>query len=304
VILLLGSSSDHVFPRLLAELGRSGHSFAVVDEDHAARYRIDRDGDAWRIRGDRCDGTRPVKAIFVRHAVARTLDPDVIVPMSALQADLNRMLLFASCSVINRPSKAFSNYSKAYQLGLLAAVGFDVPRTLVTNIPEEALRFHEECEGRTIFKGASNVMSFAQVWKAEHFERVRLLPSCPTQFQEFVAGADYRVHIVGEEAFVTRLEASNEDYRRSALADGEQIKAEPAELPYEVIERCIRLTHQLGLIVGGIDFKEAADGRLVALELNPYPQFTFYEGRSGQRITQAIVAHLVSTEVARTNVLA
>ena len=41
--------------------------------------------------------------------------------MSALQASLNRLLLATPCTVINRPSAAFSNYSKPYQLGLLAA---------------------------------------------------------------------------------------------------------------------------------------------------------------------------------------
>jgi glutathione synthase/RimK-type ligase-like ATP-grasp enzyme len=214
--------------------------------------------------------------------------------MGALQVALNRMLLFASCPVINRPANAYSNYSKVYQLGLLAAAGFRVPKTLLTNVPEVALRFYERCGGRVIFKGASNVMSFAQRWKPEHFARVKLLPNSPTQFQEFLQGVDYRVHVVGGEAFVTRLIASNEDYRRSALADGEDIVAEPAELPREIIQRCVRFTEQLGLIVGGLDFKETPDGRLVALELNPYPQFTFYEGRSGQPITRSIVECLAS----------
>ena len=178
-------------------------------------------------------------------------------------------------------------------MGLLAGFGFDVPRTLVTNIPDEAMRFYDECGGRVIFKGASNVMSYAQVWRSEHFERVKLLPNSPTQFQEFVEGADYRVHVVGDRAWVTRLGARNEDYRRSALDDKEAIIAEPANLPGDVVERAIRFTQSLGLVVGGVDFKEDASGRLVALELNPYPQFTFYEGRSGQSITRSIVDYLV-----------
>jgi glutathione synthase/RimK-type ligase-like ATP-grasp enzyme len=304
MILFLGSSRDKVYPRLLEELENSGHEFAVVDEDHAAEYTIERENQKWRIRGNQCDGSRPVGSIFVRHAVARTLDPAVVVPMSRLQVDLNRLLLATRCPVINRPAKAYSNYSKPYQLGLLAQAGFDVPRTLVTNVPEQALCFHDELGGRVIFKGVSNVMSFAQVWKSEHFERVNLLPNSPTQFQEFVSGADYRVHVIGRRAFVTRLAAANEDYRRSALADHEEILAEPAELPADVVERCIRFTEGLGLIVGGIDFKESDDGRLVALELNPYPQFTFYEGRSGQPITRSVVDYLVRHQATEADVFA
>jgi len=260
--------------------------------------------EVWRVFGDGCDGARPVGAIFVRHAVARTLDPDIVGPISNLQASLNRMLLAAACPVVNPPSRAFSNYSKPYQLSLLAQAGFDVPRTLVTNVPGEALRFYDECQGHVIFKGASNVMSLAQVWKPEHFERVALLPNSPTQFQEYVAGVDYRVHVIGEEAFVTRLVASGEDYRRDALVDQEEIVAEPAKLPRDVIGRCVRFTRQLGLVVGGIDFKESPTGRLVALELNPFPQFTFYEGRSGQPITRAVLDYLARNEIAETNVFA
>lgn len=304
MILYLGSSRDRVFPRLMAELEDSGHPFALVDEDQAPKYAVKKDIKTWRISGGGCEGRRPVGSIFVRHSVARTLDSEVVGPMSQLQVSLNRVLLDTSCPVINKPSRAFSNYSKPFQLGLLAKAGFDVPRTLVTNIEAEARRFYDECGGSVIFKGVSNVMSFAQVWKPKHFERLQFLPDSPTQFQEFIEGVDYRVHVVGEKAFVTKLAASNEDYRRSALADQEEILAEPADLPPEVIERAIKFTRALGLVVGGIDFKESANGRLVALELNPFPQFTFYEGRSGQRITRSIVEYLVQHHVTETNVFA
>jgi len=308
MILVLGSSRDKVYPRLMAELEKSGHDYAIVDEDCAAGYSIEEEfsqpAEAWRVRGGGCTGQRPVGSIFVRHAVARTLNPEVVGPMSRLQVQLNRMLLGSPCPVINPPAHAFSNYSKPYQLSLLARAGFDVPKTLVTNDPAEALQFYEECRGKVIFKGASNVMSFAQAWKAEHFERLRLLPYCPVQFQEFVEGVDYRVHVVGEETFVTRLAAANEDYRRSALADQEEILAEPASLPATVLKRCVEFTASLGLVVGGLDFKETSSGRLAALELNPYPQFTFYEGRSGQPITRAVVEYLARNQIADTNVYA
>lgn len=306
MILVMGSSADSVHPRLTLHLRESGHPFVVVDEDRPGSYGVYCESNnghtRFHVRGDGCGGGRPVGAIFVRHAVLRKLDPQYVEQMTALQLDLNRAVGFAACPVMNPPANALSNYSKAYQVALLSKAGFEVPKTLVTNVPERARAFWDECQGEVIFKGVSNVTTLAQVLTPELLPRLRFLPHSPTLFQEFIRGADYRVHVIGDETFVTRLSAENVDYRRSLLADDVQVRVEPAKLPPSLIDRCVAVTRKLGLILSGIDFKEDGDGRLVALELNPYPQFTFYEGRSGQPITQAIVAYLIRYQVAETNV--
>lgn len=308
MILVLGSSSDKVFPQFLHEVRKTGQPLAVVDEDQPERYAVLRDdggaGPRFFIEGEGCRGDRPVGAIFVRHAVARTLRPDFVQRLGALQSDLNLMLGSVDCPVVNPPANGFSNYSKPYQLGLLAEAGFAIPKSVVTNVPAEAERFLDECGGRVIFKGGSNVMTFAQLLTPERTERLRHLPNSPTLFQEYVEGPDYRVHVIGEQTFVTRLTAANEDYRRSALQHGDAIEAEPATLPEPLLERCVRITAALGLVVSGIDFKGRADGELVALELNPYPQFTFYAGRSRQPITRAVVDWLILNRTRGSNVYA
>jgi glutathione synthase/RimK-type ligase-like ATP-grasp enzyme len=309
VILVLGSSADSVYPKLLSRLRERDQPFVTVDEDQPGRYQVESDDTngqkVFRIVGDECTGRRPVESIFVRHAVARTLDPAHLRTLGHLQGSLNRMLRRVTCPVLNPPAHAFSNYSKPYQLELLANAGFDIPRTLMTNIPEEARAFWDACDGQVIYKGVSNVTTLAQVLTAESLERLRLLPNSPTLFQEFIRGADYRVHVIGDESFVTRLAGPNVDYRRSLLVTKSQdVVIEPAELPASVIKRCIAITRALGLVASGIDFKQDDLGRLVVLELNPYPQFTFYEGRSGQPITQAVVDYLIQHQTKNTNLYA
>jgi hypothetical protein len=306
MILVLGSSADRVYPTLISTLEASGHPFIVVDEDQPGLYKVaceESNGQLlFRITGGECTGDNTVGSIFVRHAVGRTLDPQHLAALGILQSSLNYLLLFASCPIINPPTNAYSNYSKSYQVGLLAEHGFKTPTSLVTNIPEEAHRFCEECGNQVIFKGVSNVTTLAQVLKPEHFERFQFLPNSPTLFQEFVAGVDYRVHVVGDEVFVTRLISRNEDYRRSLLVTNEDVQVEPAELPLTVREKCIAITKHLGLTVSGIDFKETPDGDLVVLELNPYPQFTFYESRSGQPISKAVVDYMIRNQATHSNV--
>ena len=220
MILVLGSGEDHVYPQLLDCLRESGHSFAVVDEDQPDQYSVrweeTANGPVFRLFGGDCDGRRSVGSIFVRHAVARTLNPQHLQQMGRLQAHLNYMLFSTSCPVINKPCNAYSNYSKPYQVGLLAEAGFDVPKTLVTNITEEAHRFIQQGSGQVIFKGVSNVPTLARVMTQDDFSRLDLLPDCPTLFQEYIDGLDYRVHVIGEAVFVTSLKSKDEDYRRSA----------------------------------------------------------------------------------------
>ena len=306
MILVVGSSKDTVFPALNQCLRESGHPFVAIDEDDAGKHSVKREASngqsVYRIVGDGCTGKTPVNAIFVRHAVARTLDARQLQEMGHLQGTLNSMMRVASCPILNPPANAFSNYSKAYQGALLAEAGFDIPRSLVTNVPEEARKFWEECKGEVIFKGVSNMTTLAQLLTADKLPRLDLLPCSPTLFQEYVAGDDYRVHVVGNEAFVTRVVAENVDYRRTGR--DEPMLVEAAELDFDTVHRCIAFTHSLGLIASGMDFKRQASGRLVALELNPYPLFTFYDRRSGQPITRAIVDYLIQNQTEETNIFA
>lgn len=309
MILVLGSSADSVYPRLMAGFRESKAAFAFIDEDHPENYEVrieqpNRRKFLFRIIGNGCTGKRLIGGIFVRHAVARTLDPEHLMQMGRLQSSLNQMLLSASCPIINPPHNSYSNYSKPYQLGLMVQAGFEVPRSLVTNIREEALRFYELNSRSVIFKGASNMMTLAKILKPKHFRRMSLLPNSPTLFQEYIAGVDYRVHVIADSVFVTRLVTKNEDYRRSAFIQNEEVIAEPARLPESTIQLCVDFTKQLGLVVSGIDFKQDSNGRLVALELNPFPQFTFYESRTGQPITRSIIDHLSRNQTKDSNVYA
>jgi glutathione synthase/RimK-type ligase-like ATP-grasp enzyme len=308
MILVLGSSRDSVFPQITRQLQESGHPFLAIDEDAPTRYTVQCEpangNSIFRIVGEGCDGKTPVRSIFVRHAVARKLEPEYLQQMGQLQAELNFMLRVARCPILNPPANSLSNYSKSYQVALLARAGFDVPRSLVTNIPAAARAFWEECNREVVFKGVSNVTTLAQLLTSETLPLLDRLPCSPTLFQEYISGDDYRVHVIGDEVFVTRIVAENVDYRRASIVQSEQIRVEPGTLPSEIIHRCIAFTHSLGLAASGMDFKHQPGGRFVALELNPYPQFTFYDRRSGQPITRAVVDYLIQHQAKETNVFA
>ncbi len=59
-----------------------------------------------------------------------------------------------------------SNASKPFQAQLIAAAGFVVPDTLVTNDPEVVREFHAE-HGRVIFKSTSGIRSIVRELEGE-----------------------------------------------------------------------------------------------------------------------------------------
>ena len=308
MILVVGSSKDRVTPSLLHRLCERSVEFAFVDEDCAAQHKIGSDSscgaEVFRFFGGNATGDRSVSAVFLRHAVARTLCGDVVHELERIQSAVNHALNVATCPVANLPTCAYSNYSKPFQLQLLREAGFAIPETLVTNCRKSANQFIESCEGNVVFKGVSNMTTFAQLLTAENRDRLEHLRLSPVQFQEYLPGKDYRVHVVGDRTFVCSLTSAGLDYRHEALIKDEDISVVPCSLPKELTDRCVAFMKYLGLFIGGFDFREDRRGVPRALELNPFPQFTFYESRSSLPIGDAVIDMLTEFKEGPSNIFA
>lgn len=72
-------------------------------------------------------------------------------------------------------------------------------------------------------------------------------------------GADYRVHVVGDEVYCSRIESEADDYRYGA-GQGHAVAMEPDALPEEWAERCRSLAADLGLLLAGIDLRRTPSG--------------------------------------------
>ena len=127
--------------------------------------------------------------------------------------------------------------------------------------------------------------------KPEDKERLKNVSTCPTQFQEYLEGVNYRVHVVGEEILTSRIISRADDYRY-ARKQGYDVHVSSCALPDDISERCIRLAQSLHLSVAGIDLLFTREGRWYCFEVNPSPGFTFYQESTGQAISDSI-AHLL-----------
>ena len=188
--------------------------------------------------------------------------------------------------VVNRPSAMLRTTSKPYQLSMIRKAGFAVPETLITTDPQAVDEFLGR-HGTVIYKSISSMRSIvARLTESERgrFADVRW---CPTQFQEYVPGVDFRVHVVGTELFCCEIASEAVDYRYAGR-QGASIEMRPAVLPDECVKGCRQLSAEVGLAVAGIDLRRTPDGAWFCFEINASPAFSFFECTEAGSIAAAV----------------
>lgn len=197
---------------------------------------------------------------------------------------------------LNPPAAAGSNGSKPYQLSLIAAAGWAVPATLVTSDVHAAQAFLNR-HGRVIYKSISGVRSIVHSIDASDTAAadaaLSRLGHGPVQWQRWIAGTDWRVHVVGRRWFATEVRCDADDYRY-APRTGHEVLLRPGRLPRGLGERAVALARRLGLGLAGIDLRLTPHGEWVCFEVNPQPGFSYYEESTGQPIAAAVAALLDS----------
>lgn len=287
------------------ELIRADARHVLIDQNNILATRVEFEAGS-TIRGElqsRGDRIRleDVQALYLRPNDIRRLAPILnLAPteqpklLQALEAEdmLTSWADLMGGIVVNRPSAMATNGSKPYQCALIERCGLAVPRTLVTTDPDEVDRFRREC-GTLVYKSISGVRSIVSRLTPEHFSRLGDIANCPTQFQEFVEGTDFRVHVVDKQVLTCRIVSTADDYRYASRA-GIDVLIEEADLPDDVAQACITVTQELGLRVSGVDLRLRPDGRWCCFEVNPSPAFGYFQRACGLDISGAIARLLLS----------
>ncbi|MHA6523903.1 ATP-grasp domain-containing protein [Tessaracoccus sp. G1721] len=186
-----------------------------------------------------------------------------------------------SVRVVNRRAASASNFSKPAQALAIRAAGFEVPTGLLTTDPAAARAFVSR-HGRVIVKSTSAVRSIVRlVAEDEDFAAVEW---CPTQFQAFVDGVEFRAHVVGRRVFAHRITSDAVDYRYG------EAELTRDELPDGVAGRCVALARSLGLELAGLDLRRTPDGRWCCFEANTSPVWSAYDADG--EIAEALARHL------------
>jgi hypothetical protein len=302
MILLWGIAGDGPLVAVREALDRLGAAYAFLDQcrldDVALELTIGKRVEGWiRLR----PGEHPLELDRIGSFYLRPYDSQRLIELTAGDTGqalaIDRALMTWAESmlglVVNRPSAMWSNNSKPYQAQLIRRLGFRVPDTLVTTDPRAARAFRR-LHGRVVYKSLSGIRSIVTQLSLDHLARLDDLASCPTQFQAYVPGEDYRIHVVGKQVFATLVRSSADDYRYPSRGDtGATTTLEAASISATLRRACLRLSAGLGLAVSGIDLRHSPAGDWYYFEVNPSPGFSHYEEATGQPIAEAVARLLI-----------
>jgi hypothetical protein len=308
MILLCGIATETPIEMVRARLENKKASCLMLDQ---------RDFESWKIhfeikRGKISGRLRMGKKVYPLeefHAVYTRLMDDRFLPQvqnepagSALRRScrgfhetLTRWMEISPACVVNRCAPMGSNASKPYQAQLIRQHGFLIPETLITSVPESVLAFNAHHKN-IIYKSISAARSIVQTFQEEDAQRLEQIRWCPTQFQDRVEGTNVRVHVIAQKIYATAITTDATDYRYAQRQSGEPAKLRAIELSDELAEKCLRLASALELTFAGIDLKITPENEVYCFEVNPSPAFSYYEGNTGQPISEGLADCLIGAD--------
>ncbi|MCL6302938.1 ATP-grasp ribosomal peptide maturase [Streptomyces kronopolitis] len=248
-----------------------------------------------------------VAACYFRAPNPFRLSPDMSQPERAFAAAQARagfggILNALSCRWVNHPWAMSRAEYKPVQLAAAQLVGLPIPRTLITNNPDEVRAFARRIAGPIICKPvASPVFIEANELKTVYTKRLteadlddlRGIETTAHLFQEWVDKAhEVRLTVVGERLFATEVHATSPKAHEDWRSDYKSLKYTPTEVPSPLKYKVLGLMRDLNLSFGALDFIVSPHGEWTFLEINPCGQWDWIEHATGLPIADAIADEL------------
>lgn len=207
------------------------------------------------------------------------------------------LLLSLDAKWINSIDATYLGERKLYQLEVASSLGFNVPKSLVTNQHKDAVQFLNSCERGIICKPIFHGLLFSDNSAfAIHTNRVDesdlnelKTSNMPIYLQEEVDRVcDLRVTVVGRDIYTVKIQHDVEktpDWR----VKNQEVKQSVSELPSFIKDLIYKLMDALDLEYGALDFILDKDGNYVFLEVNPAGEWAWLENDLGLPISESLI---------------
>ncbi|MCA9655146.1 MAG: MvdC family ATP-grasp ribosomal peptide maturase [Myxococcales bacterium] len=323
-VLLVTHRGDHyAVDRVAEELVRRGARPRRIDSDgFPAELRltttIHDDPQGRRVLHDAegaIDGEQ-VRAVWLRRLWRPRLDEELDPSLRDGCIRESRAALvgfldgFRHRRVVNPLDRDRAALDKLQQLRIARELGLTIPRTLVTNDPDQVLAFHDAAGGRLVTKmltplsqsmGGHAPLVRTNELRPEDLEELDGLRHSPMVFQEQIDKShELRVAVVdagGGRCLAAAIDATTSregrvDWRKATPAE---VGWRPASLPDALASSLLALVRALGLVYGAADLIVTPDGRHVFLELNPAGEWGMLERDAGLPVAAAIADALMES---------
>ena len=204
------------------------------------------------------------------------------------------MLYGLDCYWISHPLALRGSIWKGEQLNRAASMGFKIPNSLLSNVPDKVRKFKTELKNALIVKSMSTPTLGAECVSAEDviarcltttivtdemMQSIESIQELACQFQEYIPKAfELRVTIIGDKVFAAKLHSQQDEMTKIDSRDiSVEIQYEAFHLPVDVERKCLKFVKSYGLNFSALDLIVTPEGEYVFLENNPNGQFLYVE---------------------------
>ena len=314
-VLILASRFDLACDYVVADLRRRNASYFRLNTEDFDQLAITAFPDEAKVTfhtGDlevRLEQPQ-LKAIFFRRGVhpreafTPQHSPNEQLSRSHRSVFMRSFMVFDSCLWMNHPVATYRAEHKALQLATARTVGFDIPRTVITN-HASGIRAAAQGDATVAIKGLDTVLvrqddvetfGYTSLLETTFAEQAHL-SSAPLVVQQALTNKlDLRVTIVGDKVFCSSVKQEGLPIKGDWRLAKSYAEFQPYALPQDVVAKCIQLTQSLGLTFGAIDLA-LQDGSYYFLEINPTGEWAWLVSQSNLPIDRAIADKLLESKV-------
>jgi len=189
---------------------------------------------------------------------------------------------------MNHPQAVWQAENKPYQLSVASSLGLHIPRTLISNNPQDIraafANFGDMIvkpvrSGYFVREGQEYSVFTSRVVSA-HLDELDSAKLSPSIYQELIPKRfDLRITIVGRKVFAVAIDSQSDpaaavDWRHT---ENPLLPHHSVSLPTNLEQRLLALMDAFGLSFGAVDMIETPEHDFVFLEVNPSGQWLWLD---------------------------
>lgn len=307
--LIVTNKKDITSDFIVREMRHRNLNFLRLNTEDAPDLKVSCDPDIVGTRiciDDRSVNIAKIKAAYFRRPLPPSANEKGLSHSSMLYVVeewnyfLRSLYLELGPKWFSHPNKIILAENKPMQLRLAKELGFNVPRTVITNEIESVSPLFDG--GDVVAKplkhsllespDTTGSVIFTSVISSVSDITFEALSHAPVIFQrKLEKEVDLRVTVVGDQVFAVSIDSqafkeTETDWRHSSVS---ALDHEIFELPKNISDLCKLIVKRLQLRYGAIDLVLDRSGKFWFLECNPNGQWAWIENRTGLPISAAIV---------------